>query len=187
MFLSHKVTSPLQNRKMERVPESRVLNERQGVVFKGNLACQVGQPTWRRGDFECVAKPGGVPDVLVYTWEMSTFFTLGGDLEVLCPKIYKAKERLHLSRALRKRGFFWEIRRCCSSQGTLFWQREEREHNQKHRCTPQTVRFLLLLFNLGFFLQDQKIPIRMTLEGKVTSLCSLSWFFPSLSAEKHLV
>lgn len=68
-----------------------MLNERQGAVFKGNLACQVGQPTWGRGNSERVAKRGVVPDVLVYTWKMSTFFTLVGDLEVLCPKIYKAK------------------------------------------------------------------------------------------------
>lgn len=104
-FLSHEVTKLLQNRKMEIAPESRVLDERQGVVFRGNLAWQVAQPTWRRGNFGWVAEPGAVPDVLIYTWEMSTLFNLLGDLEVLCPKIYKAKQRLHLSRVLRKRGF----------------------------------------------------------------------------------
>lgn len=79
-FLSHKVTNPLWNRKLERAPESRVLNERQEDVFKGNLAWQVGQPPWRRGNFVWDARPGGVPDVLIYTWKISTSFSLVGDL-----------------------------------------------------------------------------------------------------------
>lgn len=79
-FLSHKMTKPLQNRKMERAPESRVLNERQEVVFKGNLVWQMGQPPWRRGNFVWDARSGDVPDVLIYTWKISTSFVLGCDL-----------------------------------------------------------------------------------------------------------
>lgn len=119
--------------------------------------------------------PGVVPDVLVYTRKMSTFLFLS-DLEVLCPKIYKAKQRF-TSAGRSGQGDFWELRRCCSSQDILLWPREEREHNQKRRCTPQAVKFLLLLFDLGIFLQDQKIPTRMTPEGKAIFPCSLTGSF----------
>lgn len=158
---------------MERAPEGRVMDARQGVVFTGSLAWQVGQPTWRRGNFVWVAKPGVVPDVLVYTWKTGTLFSLLGDLECCVRKSTQPRRAFATAGHSRKEDF-WEIRSCCSSQGILFWQREEREHNQKHRCAPQAVKFLLLLFNLGIFLQDQKIPIRMTPEGKATSLCSFS-------------
>lgn len=162
------------------------MDERQGVVFTGNLAWKRDSPPGEEGTW-C-----GLQSLVL---SLMSWFTHGKPPHSLpwwvtlkCCVQKSTKPRIDFTSAGHSgKGDFWEIRSCCSSQGILSWQREEREHNQKHRCTPQAVKFLLLLFNLGIFLQDQKIPIRMAPEGKATSLCSLSWLFPSLSTEKHLV
>lgn len=96
------------------------------------------------------------------------------------------QERAHLCRAVWEIGcLFWEIRRCWSSQGILFWQKGE-GRSKSTDASSKLWNSCYCCLTFTTFLSGPKFPSRMPPEGKAITLPSLSCFFPLPSTNNTL-